>query len=236
MALDSSIFQDEEREEREEKYKRPEYAFVLRNGMQVKRKPVSLAKWRVLTAGEETAKGVAELYGGTPELFDATKEHDWAVMTESAAVEIVIDGSSAIEDKLIKWNSLGLPEHECDGVNSLLPEDNGGPCDCPRGITLKERKELHRKGKGPGPGIIVSFRLAGLGYELGMGKFIGQSWLFAETIHDVKDDLDDVDGEALCRLEIEQHEFTNSEGELIKYKKPVITVLGSYADAIAEER
>ncbi|WP_052844996.1 hypothetical protein [Streptomyces sp. NRRL S-31] len=234
MAMDKSIFDDPERGEREEKFKRPEYAFQFRTGMQnARKKPVSLAKFRVLAAGEETAKGIAELMGGTPSEKFPEKDHNFEILTDASSVEIVISGADAIEDKFMQWGPNGLPIHECDGRLSLMPDDKGEPCGCTG--TLKERKAKSRAGKGAGPNIIVSFRLAGLGYELGMGRWIATSWQFAETVHDVKDALDDVDGEALCRLEIVQEEF-ELDGELIKYKKPVITVLGSYSDAIAEER
>lgn len=235
MAMDASIFNDPEREEREAKFQRPEYAFNFRTGMQnAKRKPVSLAKFRVLAAGEETAKGIAELMGGSPALKFPEKEHDYEVLTDAGSVEIVLSGADAIEDKFMQWGPNGLPIHECDGVRSLMPDDRGELCGCTG--TLKERKAKSRSGKAPGPNIVVSFRLAGLGYELGMGRWIATSWQFAETVNDVKNDLDDVEGEALARLEIVHCEFTTDDGELVKYKKPVITVLGSCSDAIAEER
>ncbi|AUG87296.1 hypothetical protein HOS59_gp32 [Streptomyces phage Rowa] len=232
--MDRSIFDDPERAEREAKYARPEYAFQLRTGMQVNRKPKSLGKWRVLASGEETAKGIAELLGGSPALKFPEKEHDFEILTDSQALEIVLSGADAIEDKFMQWGPNGLPIHECDGLRSLMPDDKGELCGCTG--TLKERKAKSRSGKAPGPNIVVSLRLAGLGYELGMGRWIATSWQFAETVHDLKDALDDVDGEALCRLEIEHREFTNEDDELVKYKVPVITVLGSYNDAVAEER
>lgn len=234
MAMDKSIFDDPERAEREEKYARPEYAFQLRTGMQVNKKPKSLAKWRALAAGEETAKGIAELYGGTPALKFPEKEHDFEILTEAQGLDIVLSGSDAIEDKFMMWGPQGLPIHECDGLVSLMQDDKGQPCGCSG--TLKERKAKNRAKKAPGPNIVVSLRLAGLGYELGMGRWIATAWQFAETVHDLKDELDDVDGEALCRLEIEHREFMNEDDELVKYKVPVITVVGSYADAITEER
>jgi hypothetical protein len=157
------------------------------------------------------------------------------VLTESPAVEIVIAGSKAIEDKLILWGA-GGPAHECDGEFSLLPDDKGEPCGCPR--TMAERKDLARRRppRGPSPSINVTFRLAGAGYELGAGKLIATAWSLAEVIHEVKDALDQVDGEALCRLEIEHVEYTTKTGEAREFRKPVITVLGSYNDAIGEER
>jgi hypothetical protein len=232
--MDSSIFADPEREEREAKFVRPEYAFSFRTGMQRNRKPVSLAKFRVLVAGEEAAAGIAELMGGTPAEAFPEKDHNYEVLTDASSVEIVLSGADAIEDKFMMWGPQGLPIHECDGVRSLMQDDRGELCGCSG--TLKERKAKNRAKKAPGPNIVVTFRLAGLGYELGVGRWIATSWQFAETVNDVKNALEDVSGEALCRLEIVQEEFTNDDGELIKYKKPVLTVLGAYADAIAEER
>jgi hypothetical protein len=233
--MDKSIFHDPERAEREAKFARPEYAYQFRTGMQnAKRKPVSLGKWRVLAAGEDTAKGIAELMGGTPALKFPEKEHDFEILTDASVVELVLTGADAIEDKFMQWGPNGLPIHECDGVRSLMPDDRGELCGCTG--TLKERKAKSRAGKAPGPNVVVTFRLAGLGYELGVGRWIATAWQFAETVHEVKEALDGIEGEALVRVEIVQEEFTTDDGELVKYKKPVMTVLGSYADAIAEER
>lgn len=225
---------------KEVEYVRPDYAFHFRSGMQVwnpekkKNEPVSLANWRVMTGDPIVADAVAELLGGQAEEYDATKELNLHVMTDTPSVEIVINGSKAIEDKLILWGAAG-PIHECDGEFFLSPpEDKGAPCGCPS--TLLERKELAKKRRGPSPDIVIPFRLAGHGYELGMGKLRGTAWSLAEVIHEVKEALDQVDGEALCRLELEHVQYTNKAGIDVSYRKPVITVLGSYNDAIAEER
>lgn len=220
-------------------YERP--VFQFRSGMQVRNpdtrrmEPVSLANWRVLTDDPSVADGIAELLGGTSEEYDQTKQMNLHVMTETPSVEIVINGSKAVEDKLIQWGQ-GGPVHECDGEFSLLAEDKGQPCGCPR--TMSERKDLakRRPPRGPAPSINVTFRLAGAGYELGAGKLIATAWSLAEVIHEVKDALDQVDGEALCTLELEHVQYTNKAGIDVSYRKPVITVLGSYSDAIAEER
>jgi hypothetical protein len=220
-------------------YERP--VFQFRSGMQVRNpdtrrmEPVSLSNWRVLTDDPTVAESIAELLGGSAEEHDPTKAMHLQVLTETPSVEIVIAGSRAIEDKLILWG-IGGPAHECDGEYSLLPDDKGEPCGCPR--TMAERKDLakRRPPKGPSPSINVTFRLAGLGYELGAGRLIATAWSLAEVIHEVKDALDQVDGEALCRLELEHVQYTNKAGIDVSYRKPVITVLGSYNDAIGEER
>ncbi|MFF8942857.1 hypothetical protein ACF1A5_11410 [Streptomyces sp. NPDC014864] len=219
-------------------YERP--VFQFRSGMQVRNEktrkmdPVSLANWRVLTDDPAIAEGIAELMGGTPDEYDPTKAMHLHVLTESPSVEIVINGSKAIEDKLILWGP-GGPVHECDGEFFLSPaEDAGQPCGCPS--TLAERKDLAKRRRGPSPSINVTFRLAGLGYELGTGKLIATAWSLAEVIHEVKDALDAVEGEALCRLTLEHVQYTNKAGIDVSFRKPVIEVLGSYSDAIAEER
>jgi hypothetical protein len=219
-------------------YERP--VFQFRSGMQVRNpdtrrmEPVSLTNWRVLTDDPSVAQGISELLGGTAEEYDPTKQMNVHVMTETPSVEIVVNGSKAIEDKLILWGP-GGPVHECDGEYFLSPaEDKGQPCGCPR--TMAERKDLAKRRRGPSPSINVTFRLAGAGYELGAGKLIATAWSLAEVIHEVKDALDQVDGEALVRLELEHVQYTNKAGIDVSYRKPVLTVLGSYNDAIGEER
>ncbi|NYI06084.1 hypothetical protein [Allostreptomyces psammosilenae] len=212
---------------------RPDIAFSFRTGMQVGRKPVSLAKWRVVTGDPVVAESIGELLGGQPEEYDPTKKEHLHVLTDASSVEIVVDGSSAIEDKLILWGRTG-PLHECDGEFFLSPvEDKGKPCGCPP--LLADRKELARSGRGPSPSINIRFRLAGPGYELGVGRLIVTAWTFIETLHEVKEALDQVDGEALCRLEIEHVKYTKKDGTKVEYRKPVVTVLGSYNDAIADD-
>jgi hypothetical protein len=124
--------------------------------------------------------------------------------------------------------------HECDGEYSLLPEDKGAPCGCP--TTLKERKQRASNNRGPKPSINIDFRLAGVGEDLGKGKLIATAWSLAEVIHEIKNALDAVDGPALCRLEIVHVEYTSKVHGLVSYYWPNVVVLGSYNEAIAEER
>lgn len=214
--------------------------FSLRTGMQVfndakkKFEPLSLHAWRFTGDNEEVMKGLAELYGGEAEEFDPTKKENWHVLSTAEELLVVINGSKAVEDKLVQWGGQGGPLHECDGVVSLLEDDKGEPCGCPP--TMKERKERASKGRGPKPSINVTFTLAGLGEELGKGKLIATAWTLAEVIHEVKDALDAVDGPALCKLRLELVEYTSKTYGPVSYRKPVIEVLGSYNDAIAEEQ
>ncbi len=219
-------------------YAQPDYS--LRTGMQVfnkakkKFEPLSLHAWRFTADNGDVVKGLGELYGGTPEEFDPTKKENWHVLTDAEELLVVIDGSKAVEDKLVQWGGQGGPLHECDGVTSMLEENRGEPCGCP--ATMEERKDRASKGRGPKPAINVTFTLAGLGEELGTGKLIATAWTLAEVIHEVKDALDQVEGPALCKLRMELVEYMSKVYGQVSYRKPVIEVLGSYKDAIAEER
>lgn len=220
-------------------YDRP--VFQLRTGMQIpdpknpkRMKGISLPNWRVVTDDEQITEAIAELYGGRSEEYDPTKNQPFHVLTETPELEVVINGSRAIEDKLVQWGGPGGPIHECDGVNSLLPEDKGAPCGCP--TTMKERKDRASKGRGPKPSIGVEFTLAGKGEDLGKGKLIATAWTLAGVIHEVKDALDAVDGPALCTLRVNHVEYVSEIHGPVSYYHPEIIVHGSYNDAIAEER
>lgn len=240
MALTIFDTDPDAKPQQREKKTYAEIMFDFRSGMQVPKasgkgtQPVSLSKWRVLTGSPDVAQGISELMGGTAEEFDPSKEKNLAIMTDQPSVEIVVAGVSAVEDKMILWGPQG-PIHECDGSNFLSPADRAGePCGCP--TTLKARKAAGSKGTGPKPSINVTFRLAGAGYDLGFGQLRAQAWSLAEVIHEVKNDLAAIDGEALCRLELEHVEYMSDKYGEVSYYWPKITVLGSYNDAIADER
>jgi hypothetical protein len=56
------------------------------------------------------------------------------------------------------------------------------------------------------------------------------------VLHEIEDELERIGGEALCTLSLELVQFTTSAGKNVEYRKPVIKVLKSWNDAIAEER
>jgi hypothetical protein len=218
-------------------YNKADAAFVFRSGMQVlnpgtkKMEPTSLAEWRVTTGDPDTADAIAQLLGGAPEEWDTPKDDCLQVLTTSDTVQIVMSGPDAIRDKLVLWGRSG-PIHECDGMYFLSPEeDAGSPCGCPS--LLAERKAQARSGRGPAPHTTVSFRLAE-DYELGVGQFTTTSWDLLTVLHQVRNDLEAVGGEALCELSLELVSYTTKAGRAVEYRKPVITVVKSWSDAISE--
>lgn len=218
-------------------YSKADVDFFFRSGMQVpnpktkRLEPVSLADWRVTTGDPEIADKVAELFGGSPAEWDTPKDDALQILTNADKVEIVLSGTDAIRDKLVLWGRQG-PVHECDGVYFLSPDNMAGqPCRCPS--LLQERKEAARAGIGPAPHTVVTFRLAE-DYNLGTGQFTSTSWDLLTTLHEVRNDLDTIGGEALCELSLELVEYTTKKGRDVSYRKPVIRVIKSWADALTD--
>ncbi|MDX2590972.1 hypothetical protein PV343_01360 [Streptomyces sp. WI03-4A] len=216
-------------------FTKQEFAFYFRAGMTVmdergRKIPTTLPEWRVTAADPAVADAIAQLYGGRAEEWDTAKDDAMQVLTTTDKVQIVLSGAGAIEDKLIQWGRKG-PIHECDGVTSLMDRNYGEPCGCPE--LLMERKAAARDEMGPAPHIKTSFRLAD-DYDLGVGQFVSTSWDFLVSLHEVRNDLDAVGGEALCELSLELVEYTTKKGREVSYRKPVIKVIKSWSDAIAE--
>lgn len=214
---------------------RPSYAneepdFRFRAGKMNGRSPQALEAWRVTTGDKEIAESIAQLMGGSVNEWQTSKDDFLEVLTGKDSVEVVIDGSKAIKSTLILWGMRG-PIHECDGVMSLMAEDYGQPCGCPP--LLKERKQLAKSGRGPAPNTKVSFRLAE-DYDLGVGQLVSTSWELVKVLHEIENDLDEIQGEALCELNLELVEYEHSTFGHVRYRKPVIKVIKPWSEAIAE--
>ncbi|MEV0445462.1 hypothetical protein AB0I84_08115 [Streptomyces spectabilis] len=198
----------------------------LENGI-----PVALGEWRVTTGDPEVAAAVAQLMGGQPEETDSTSENFIEVLTSQNKVKIVLSGADAVTSDMKLWNGNTLIHH-CDGVEFLSPdEDRGKACGCP--ALMEDRKAAAKSKRGPVPSIAVTFRLAE-DYDLGLFKFQTGSWKLAEMLHEIGNALDRIGGEALAELSLELVEYTTKKGRDVSYRKPVIRVLKSWNDAVAE--
>ncbi|MGW8975124.1 recombination directionality factor [Streptomyces platensis] len=195
--------------------------------------PVALPDWRVTTGDPDVAAAITQLLGGSAVETDSTSENFIEILTERDKVKVVLSGSDAISSDLKLWNGSALIHH-CDGVEFLSPdEDRGKPCRCP--ALMDDRKAAAKSKRGPAPSIAVTFRLAE-DYDLGLFKLQTGSWKLAEVLHEVENALDKIGGEALCSLELELVEYTTKKGRDVSYRKPVIRVLKSFNEAIAEPK
>ncbi|GGR71283.1 hypothetical protein GCM10010252_06990 [Streptomyces aureoverticillatus] len=193
--------------------------------------PEQLSEWKVTTGDPEVAAAVAQLMGGQPEETDSTSENFIEVLTSQSKVKIVLSGADAVTSDMKLWNGSNLIHH-CDGVEYLSPdEDRGKSCGCP--ALMEDRKAAAKSKRGPAPSIAVTFRLAE-DYDLGLFRFQTGSWKLAETLHEIGNALDKVNGEALAELSLELVEYTTKKGRDVSYRKPVIRVLKSWNDAVAE--
>ncbi|WBP87025.1 recombination directionality factor [Kitasatospora cathayae] len=203
------------------------------SGKAVDNVPVALSEWRVSTGDPEVADAIAQLFGGSPVELETTSENYISVETDQPKVLVVLDGPKAIHADMKLWNRSKLVHH-CDGVEFLSPEEKrGSRCGCPE--LFAERKQAAKDYMGPSPSISITFRLAD-DYELGKFRFQSGSWSLAEVLHEYEAALARIDGEALAELTLELVEYTTKKGRAVSYYKPVLKVLKSYADAIADPR
>jgi hypothetical protein len=200
-----------------------------------KARPVALSEWRFSTGEKAVADALAQLFGGTPvENEESTSENFIDVFSEAVKVPVIIEPDGIYAD-MKQWIN-GKLVHHCDGVTFLSPDEKTGEkCGCP--ALFAERKQAAKDYQGPNPSITVTFRLAD-DPELGKLKFVTGSWTLAAVLHESLNDLDRVGGTALGSLELEYVEYTPTKGpmrnKLVSYTKPVIRIVKSYNDAIAE--
>ncbi|WP_405793357.1 hypothetical protein [Streptomyces sp. NBC_01506] len=201
------------------------------SGRSVNGIPEALAEWKVTTGDPDVAAAIAQLMGGQPEVTDSTSENFIEILTGTNRVKVVLTGASAVSSDMKLWNGNVLIHH-CDGVEFLSPEtDKGIACGCPP--LMEDRKANAKSKRGPSPSISVMFRLAE-DYGLGLFRFQTGSWKLAEVLHEIENSLDKVGGEAFAELSIELVEYTTKKGRDVSYFKPVIKVLKSWNDAVAD--
>ncbi|MFE2245237.1 recombination directionality factor [Streptomyces lavendulae] len=205
-----------------------------------KNRPVALSEWRFSTGERTVADAVAQLFGGTPvENEESTSENFIDVFTPAAKIPVII-GPGGIESDMKQWVN-GKLVHHCTGTTFLSHRDEsmiGQPCGCPR--LFAERKQLANDYMGPNPSITVTFSLAD-DPELGQFKYQTGSWTLAKVLHEAEDALERLGagGSVFAFLELEYVEFVltkgKDRGQTVSYTKPVIKVVKSHNDAIADE-
>ncbi|WP_328695748.1 recombination directionality factor [Streptomyces sp. NBC_00342] len=201
------------------------------SGRSVNNVPEALAEWKVTTGDPDVAAAIAQLMGGQPVETDSTSENFIEILTDTKRIKAVLSGPDAIASDMKLWNGNVLIHH-CDGVEFLSPDqDRGKACGCPS--LMEDRKAAYKAKRGPGPSISILFRLAE-DYDLGLFRFQTGSWKLAEVLHEIGNALDKVGAEALAELGIELVEYTTKKGRDVSYFKPVVKVLKSWNDAVAD--
>lgn len=202
----------------------------FRSGYTINNRPASLEQWRVTTGDPEVADRIHELLDGEqPQQWPATGEDNIEVFTDAEAVKIIVDGPSALRQKMVLWGRAGAIR-ECDGVEQM-GDNTGKPCECP--ASFQERKDAAKKGTGCQPSITVFFKLFEAP-DLGRFKFTSGSWSLVRDIGDAERRLEEINGPAVAMLRLEVVEY-EANGRPRKFTKPVLDVLGPYDDPEASE-
>jgi hypothetical protein len=205
----------------------------FRSGAQQNGRPLALSEWRITTGDPDVADAVAERFGGTPEEWETSTEETLEVYTETAAVEVILDGPDAIRTSMVLWGQKGKIR-ECDGVDQvpLVDGQPSQPCACPSKVS--DRKEAAKAGHGCAPSIQVYFRLAE-DPTLGRFKFFSGSWSMASEIDKAEEALAEVGGPALALLSLVLVEYTTKAGRDVSFTKPVLSILGPAPESAVEE-
>ncbi|KUM41184.1 recombination directionality factor [Arthrobacter sp. EPSL27] len=209
----------------------------FRSGHQLNGRPAALSEWRITTGDPEVADAVYELFGGDqPQEWDAKGEDNLEVFTASKEIDIILEGSKALRQKMVLWSRSGKLIQSGDGQTIDYPEDKVGP-DPDAHLSFQERKAKARDGIGAEPQIEVYFRLAE-DEELGIFKFQTGSWSMASDLayNDVEGELADYaadsdTGKVKAALKLEEVSFVAKNGpragQTVSYTKPVLKIKGA---------
>lgn len=197
----------------------------FRSGAQVNNRPLSLDEWRVTTGDPEVADIVADLLGAKTgvQTWTTEGEDNLEVYTTAESVDVILDGESAVTARMALWGKKGLI-HACDGEVTT----DGEPCPM-AGKTVAERKEAAKAGYGCEPNINVYFRLLA-NPDLGKFRFSSGSWKFAEDVDGIVAALAKADGPVRATLKLDLVEYDTKGGRHVRYRKPLVTIHGPYAD------
>jgi len=204
----------------------------FRSGYQVDNRPQSLGAWRVTTGDPEVAARVHELFGGdSPQEWDAKGEDILEVFTAAAEVDVILEGASAIRQRMVLRNMNGEVIRAGDGETLDYPEEVAGQPDPQAGQSFAERKEAARVGIGAKPETDIFFRLAA-DPDLGKFRFHSGSWSLAGDLnyYGVHEDLAEADGPLRAALGLVEESFIAKngprKGKRVSFTKPVLTIKG----------
>ena len=216
-----------------------DHTFRIRLGSQVNGQPKAHKTLRITTGDPTLADDIAELLGGTPASWDTSTEEDIEVLTETALVEVIFEN---IRHEFLQWGKSKQPIRACDGYTQQ--DDLATTCYCRDAFPeLRLWKAGAKRGTACQPTTKASVRLAAKP-DLGMGRFQSTAWsllkgdpiwlkdkmpdgeVWQPPITELEAALAAYDGRALGTLELKQVQFENAAKEIVKFSKPVFTIIG----------
>lgn len=106
-----------------------------------KGEPVKLSTFRLTSPAQHLIENAADLYGGEPKEWNSPDGRQWEVITEAAALDVVVPPGTALTQHWEMWSGAGCIRR-CDGETELLTDQ---PCMCP--ADGEERRTLAAKGQ-----------------------------------------------------------------------------------------
>lgn len=106
-----------------------------------KGEPVKLSTFRLTSPAQHLIENAADLYGGEPKEWNSPDGRQWEVVTEAAALDVVVPPGTALTQHWEMWSGAGCIRR-CDGETELLTDQ---PCMCP--ADGEERRTLAAKGQ-----------------------------------------------------------------------------------------
>lgn len=142
------------------------------------------------------------------------------MLTEHAAIDVLLDGPQAIRLRMLRRHGSTLLRC-CDGRTQQTPAGER-PCQCPP--TLKGRWQAAKAGHGCEPLVHVAFRLAA---DPALGRFLLSSatWTFADRATTAKTALRGQHGPVSARMLIDRAQHTTASGTTFAYTCAAITIL-----------
>lgn len=226
----SRIFQPREVVRRQQRQN--EVAGRFRAGTLVGGNPVPLREWRVTTADRDVAEAIMRLFGSEhdePQEWETKGEDNLEVFTKAYSVDVVLDGTQAVDARMVVWTRGQKRLFVCKG--QVYEPKESEPFEC-EADDFSNKTEHRANQHVCEPFIKVRFRLAD-DPDLGLFEFQTGSWGFAMTVGGILYDLQQIDGPALASLSLERTEI-EKDGETIRFTKPVLRVKGA-AEVEVEE-
>lgn len=218
----SRIFQPREVVKRQQR--QTEVIGRFRSGYQMGDRPAALREWRVTTADRDVAERIIDLLGSKeaePQEWDSKGEDNLEVFTTSSKVEVILSGDDAIDARMVVFTRGQDRLFVCKGQVYEPEKSEPFVCEADDFSTKAEHRANRHVCE---PLVKVRFRLAA-DPGLGLFEFQTGSWSFAMGVGGVRFELQKVGGPARATLALEKAEFER-DGELIKFTKPVLNVLG----------